>query len=179
MIGSRKIVDIPLPQFSLILKKTHLIKASFTWLVYISLCFLLFLFFPEISSTCNSPRLHLSVIIFLIPLLPSSPVKMSFSNTLLISETKIPFHYTTKISIALCWPISRDTKSMLTWFQTLEVIFAEEFPCNHKSVEQDLLRWRINQFPYLQLFLLLVLRQIIFSFQLVKNIDGYRPCWKL
>ena len=116
MIDSRKIVDIPLPQFSLILKKTHLIKASFTWLVYISLCFLLFLFFPEISSTCNSPRLHLSVIIFLIPLLPSSSVKMSFSNTLLISETKIPFHYTTKISIALCWPISRDTKSMLTWF---------------------------------------------------------------
>ena len=43
----------------------------------------------------------LSIIIFLIPLLPSSPAKISFSNTLLIPETT--FHFTTKISIALCW----------------------------------------------------------------------------
>ena len=90
MIDSRKIVDIPLPQFSLILKKTHLIKASFTWLVYISLCFLLFLFFPEISSTCNSPRLHLSVIIFLIPLLPSSSVKCH--SVILYWSLKQKFH---------------------------------------------------------------------------------------
>ena len=45
---------------------------------------------------------NLSVIIFLIPLLSSSSAKISFSNTLLISKT---FHFTAKISIALCQPI--------------------------------------------------------------------------
>ena len=52
------------------------------------------------------------MIIFLIPLLPSSSVKISFRNTLLVPETT--FYLTTKLSIALCWPISRDSKSFLT-----------------------------------------------------------------
>ena len=51
----------------------------------------------------NLPIFNLSVIIFLIPLLPSSSAKASFSNTLLISEKT--FYFTTKISIPLCWPI--------------------------------------------------------------------------
>ena len=50
--------------------------------------------------TCNSPRFNLSVIILLILMLPSSPAKISFSNTELISETT--FHYTEKTCIALC-----------------------------------------------------------------------------
>ena len=41
-------------------------------------------------------------------------------------------------------------------------------------MEQDLLQWRISQFPDLQLLSLHVLRQIIFSCQLLENIDGYR-----
>ena len=98
MIDSRKTVDIPLSQFSLKILKKHLLKAWFTWLVYISLY--------------NSPRFNLSVIIFLIPLLPSSSAKISFSITLLVSETT--FHFTAKIFIALCWPISRDTKCLFT-----------------------------------------------------------------
>ena len=77
-----------------------------------SLSFLPYLIFAEISSTSNSPRFNLSVIIFLIPQLPSSSAKISFINTLLISETT--FHFTAKISIALCWPISRDTKSLFS-----------------------------------------------------------------
>ena len=110
----RKTLDIPLPQFSLKILEKHPLKAWFTWLVYISLYFLPYLIFAEISSTCNSPtpRFNLSVIIFLIPLLPSSSVKTSFSNTLLVSETT--FHLTAKLSIALCWPTSRDTKSLFT-----------------------------------------------------------------
>ena len=103
MIDNKKTVDIPLPQFSLKILKKHLLKAWFTWLSYISLHFLPYLIFAEISSTCNSPRFNLSVIIFLIPLLQSSSVKISFSNTLLVSETT--FHFTAKISIALCWLI--------------------------------------------------------------------------
>ena len=114
MIDSRKTVDIRFPQFSLKVLKKHLLKAWFTWLVYISLYFLPYLIFAGIASTCNSPRFNLSVIIFLIPLLQSSSVKISFSNTLLVSETT--FHFTAKISIALCWPISRDTKSLSTLF---------------------------------------------------------------
>ena len=112
MIDSWKTVDIPLPQFSLKILKKHLLKTWFTWLVYISLYFLPYLIFAGIASTCNSPRFNLSVIIFLIPLLPSNSVKISFSNTLLVSEAA--FHSTAKISIALCWPISRDTKSLFT-----------------------------------------------------------------
>ena len=56
-----------------------------------------------LSSTCNLTRFNLSVIIFLIPLLPSSSAKTSFSNTLVISEKT--FHVTAKISITLCWSI--------------------------------------------------------------------------
>ena len=55
MICSQNTIDIPLPQFSLKILKKNLLKASFTWLVYISLYFLPYLFFAEISSTCNSP----------------------------------------------------------------------------------------------------------------------------
>ena len=114
MIDSRKTVDIPLPQFSLKILEKHLLKAWFTWLVYISLYFLPNLIFAETSSTCSSPRFNLPVTIFLIPLLPSSSVKILFSNTaVLVSKTT--FHFTAKISIALCWLISRDTKSLLTW----------------------------------------------------------------
>ena len=137
-IDSRKIVDISLPQFSLKIVKKHLLKAWFNWLVYISSYFLSYLIFAEISSTWNSPRFNLSVIIFFIPLLPSSSAKMSFSNTLLVSETT--FHFTAKIYIALCWPISRDTKSLfisLTSHVKPCRLLAEEFPRNHKSVEQD------------------------------------------
>ena len=112
MIDSRKTVDIRFPQFSLKVLKKHLLKAWFTWLVYISLYFLPYLILAEISSTCNSPRFNLSVITFLIPLLHKSSVKISFSNTLLVSETT--FHFTAKISIALCCSTSKDTKSMLT-----------------------------------------------------------------
>ena len=111
MIDSRKTVDIPFPQFSLKILKKHLLKAWFTWLIYISLYFLPHLIFAE-TSTCNSARFNLSVTIFLIPLLPSSSVKISFSNTLLASETT--FRFKSKISIALCWPISRDTKNLFT-----------------------------------------------------------------
>ena len=48
-----------------------------------------------------------NIIIFLIPLLPSSSAKISFCNTLLIS--KKTFHFTTKIPIALCWSIDIET----------------------------------------------------------------------
>ena len=48
-----------------------------------------------------------NIIIFLIPLLPSSSAKISFCNTLLISEKTFPF--TTKIPIALCWSIDLET----------------------------------------------------------------------
>ena len=137
-IDSRKIVDISFPQFSLKIVKKHLLKAWFNWLVYISSYFLSYLIFAEISSTWNFPRFNLSVIIFFIPLLPSSSAKMSFSNTLLVSETT--FHFTAKIYIALCWPISRDTKSLFISL-TSDVkpcrLLAEELPRNHKSVEQD------------------------------------------
>ena len=66
--------------FSLKTLKKHLFKTWFTWLVYISS-----LIFVDILSTCNSPRSNLSVKIFLIWLLPSNFVKISFRNTLLIS----------------------------------------------------------------------------------------------
>ena len=56
----------------------------------------------------------------------------------------------------------------------MQVIFPEQFSRSRKSVEQDLLQWRISQFPDLQLLSLHVLRQIIFSCQLLENIDGYR-----
>ena len=63
-------------------------------MVYISLYFLPYLIFAEISSTCNSPGFNLSVITSSISLLPSSSVKIPFSNTLLVSETT--FHFTAK-----------------------------------------------------------------------------------
>ena len=110
MIDNRKTVDIHLPQFLLKILKKHILKAWFTWMVYIYLYFLPYLIFTEISSTYNSPRFNLSVIIFLIPLIPSSSIKIPFSNTLLAPETT--FHFIAKISIALCWSISRDTKSL-------------------------------------------------------------------
>ena len=66
----------------------------------------------------------LSVIIFLIPQLPSSSAKISFSNTLLISETTL--HFTAKISISSCWPIYLGTLEFshfaYTCRQTLQVI---------------------------------------------------------
>ena len=48
MIDSRKTVDIPFPHFSLKILKKHLLKAWFTWLIYISLYFLQYLIFAEI-----------------------------------------------------------------------------------------------------------------------------------
>ena len=54
----------------------------------------------DLSSTCNSPRFNLSVIIFIIRLLSSNSAKISFSNLLLIHE-KI-FVFPVKISNALC-----------------------------------------------------------------------------
>ena len=118
MIDSRKTVDIPLPQFSPKILKKHPLKAWFTWLVYISLYSLPYLIFAEISSTCNlqTPRFDLSVIIFLTPLLSSSSVKISFSYTLLVSETT--FHFTAKISNALCYIVRylpRDTKGLFNF----------------------------------------------------------------
>ena len=102
----------PTPTFLTETTKKHLFKAWYAWLEYISLYFLLYLIFAKISSTCNSPRLNLSVMIFLNPLLPSSSVRISFSSTLLASETT--FYFIVKISIALCWSISIDTKSLFT-----------------------------------------------------------------
>ena len=115
MIDSRKTVDIPLPQFSPKILRKHPLKASFTWLIYISLYSLPYLIFAEISSTCNlqTPRFDLSVIIFLTPLLSSSSVKISFSYTLLVSETK--FHFTAN---ALCYIVRylpRDTKGLFNF----------------------------------------------------------------
>ena len=100
MIDSRKTVENcgRGPQFSPKILKKHPLKAWFTWLVYISLYSLPYLIFAEISSTCNlqTPRFDLSIIIFQTPLLSSSSVKISFSYTLLVSETT--FHFTAKIS---------------------------------------------------------------------------------
>ena len=93
MIDSRKIVDTPLPKFPLKTLKKHLLKA---YLPYWYNFFVSALIFVNVSSTCNPRRFNLSVIIFLIPLLPSSSAKVSFSNTILI---------TTKISLALYWQI--------------------------------------------------------------------------
>ena len=76
----KKLLKFCLLQFSLKTLKKHLFKTWFTWLVYISS-----LIFVDILSTCNSPRSNLSVKIFLILLLPSNFVKISFRNTLLIS----------------------------------------------------------------------------------------------
>ena len=80
----------------------------------------------------------------------------------------------------------KDTKVLslgfYTWCQTLEVIrknFPWIIPRNHKSVEQDQLRRRMNQFPDLQPSPLDFFRQKIFSFQLVENIDGHWSGWKL
>ena len=121
-------------------------------------------------------------LIILISLLPSISAKKSFSNTLVISKTT--FHFTATISIALCWPIVRETLTVshLTYTCTngvkpcrlLEKLFPEEFPRNHKSVEQDLLLWGMKQFPGLQLLPFHFLGQKFFSFQLVGNIDEYR-----
>ena len=63
----------------------------------------------DLSSTCNSPRLNLLVIIFIIRLLSSNSAKISFSNPLLIPE-KI-FLFPVKISNALC--LSRDVGQYL------------------------------------------------------------------
>ena len=118
--------------------KKHLLKAWFTWLVYSSSYFLLEFLLTYHLATCNPPRFNLSLITFLIPLHPS----ISFSNTLLISETT--FHFTTKIFIALYLPISRDTRSFFTLLtrcvkscKLLENVFLEDFPRNRKSVEHD------------------------------------------
>ena len=78
-------------------------------------------------STCNPPRSNLSVMIFYSQshcLLPWSYAKISFSNTLLISET---FHLATKTSIALCWPVYLKTLNVFslgfsTCLHTLQVI---------------------------------------------------------
>ena len=124
-------------------------------------------------STCNPSRSNLSVIIFLIPL-PVSPLsrsaKISFSKTLLIFEAT--FHFTAKMSIALCWPIYLKTLKVFllgsyTWHQTLQVIrknFPEEFPHNYKSVGQVYLWWRMSHFPDLHPLPLHFLRQDTFSF---------------
>ena len=65
----------------------------------------------SMSSTCNSPRVYLSVIMFLIRLFPLNSARISFSNTFLIYE-KLSF-FIAKISNALCRPMSRGTKSLL------------------------------------------------------------------
>ena len=67
--------------------------------------------FADISSTSTSPRFSLSVI-FLIGLVLSNPVKISFSNSVLISE--IVLVLTAKFSNALCYPISREAKIFLS-----------------------------------------------------------------
>ena len=68
--------------------------------------------FADISSTCNSPPIFNLTVIFLIPLLPSNSAKIWVSNYLLTSDTI--FFLQRKISITLCWPTSRETKSFLT-----------------------------------------------------------------
>ena len=67
--------------------------------------------FADISSTSTSPRFSLSVI-FLIGLVLSASVKISFSNSVLISE--IALVLTAKFSNVLCYPISREAKSFLS-----------------------------------------------------------------
>ena len=75
----------------------------------------------------------------------------------------------------------RDTKGFRTSLtlgvkhcRLLEKFFPKKFPRNHKSVEQDQSRSRMNQFPGLPLLSLQFLRQNIFCFQLVGNINWYR-----
>ena len=68
--------------------------------------------FIRIPSTCNLPRFDMSAIIFLIPLLVSSSAKISFSNTLLISERTV--YFTAKTSIAFCWPIYLETRKVFS-----------------------------------------------------------------
>ena len=109
MIDIRKIVDTPLPKFSLKTLKKHLLKA---YLPYWYNFFVSALILVNVSSTCNPRRFNLSVIIFLIPLLPSSSAKVSFSNTILIPETT--FYFTTKISLALYWQIFVGTLKVLS-----------------------------------------------------------------
>ena len=93
--------------------------------------------------------------------------------------------------------IPKGTKCFLTWLlhvssnhagYLLEKIFPEEFPCNHKIVEPDWLRWRMNQFADLEPLSLHFLIQNIFPFQLVEIIDGHqsvsnfkfeRICWNI
>ena len=69
------------------------------------------------------------------PLLPSSSAKISFTNTSQISKTT--FHFTAKISIALCWPKYLETLKVFslhfyTWRQTcagyLKKISLKNFP---------------------------------------------------
>ena len=181
MINIRKTVDISLPQFFLKILKIHLLKAWFTWLVYISLYLLRYLIFAEIWFTCNLRRFNLSVIIFLIPLLSSNSLKILFSNTLLVSETT--FHFTVKISIVLFWPTSRDTKSLFTLLTSgvkpWRLFLRKIFPAATRAWSKINYGDESNCFPDLQLISLHVFRQIIFSFRLVENIDGYPPGWKL
>ena len=129
-----KMLISPLPQFSLKTLKKH---QTFQMIYLNGIHFLVLstVVFANISSTCNSPRINLSVIIFLIRLLPSNSAKISFSNTLLISEKifrNVVFHkYLETLEVfSLCLLVA--TRPAL-----LEKIFQQEFSRNHKSVGQD------------------------------------------
>ena len=138
--------------------------------------------------TCNAPRFNLSVITFLIPLLPSSAAKISFSNNLLISETIV--HFTAKISIAFYWSIDLET---LTVF-SLRLHMASnsagyEKRFSRKTVPATTRVWSKINWRWVTVTnepvsrssttSLAFSQQNISSFQLVRNIEGYRSGWKL
>ena len=107
MTDSRKNVDILFPQFPIKTLENIYLKLDLPdWYFYIVFAAVIL---ADLSSTCNSPRLNLSVIIFIIRLLSSNSAKISFSNPLLIPE-KI-FLFPVKISNALC--LSRDVGQYL------------------------------------------------------------------
>ena len=123
--------------------------------------------------------------IFLIPLLSSSSAKISFSNTLLISKT---FHFTAKISIALCQPIYLGTLKVLSLrlrvagvklCKLLEKIFPGRISPQPQECGVTLVT--VTNEPVLRPSTLYLhfLGQNIFSFQLVRNIEGYRSGSKI
>ena len=101
VIGSQWIFDTA-SQFSLKTLIKHLFKTWFTWLVFISLYFLLQNFADKSIYQDLTSDLSLK---FLTELLLSSSAKISFCNSFLISGIVFPF--TVKISNVLCWPIFR------------------------------------------------------------------------
>ena len=88
-------------------EKTYLKLDLLDWYIFFVLPALNFV---DILPTYNSPRFNLSVI-FSIALLLSKSGKISFCNSLLISD--IVLFFAVKISNALCWPISRNIFSLL------------------------------------------------------------------